>query len=255
VRKRNLVSLFAVAAVALVGAPPAALANAPTIEAPSTAYARSPFGVSVTCPDRDWRAVTSDVLVAPIQLRAIDSSRPDWARGTGTIISTARAGTTYTLHYGCGDQVFEHSVRIEQEPPSDTPAELRISPTEGRPGSSVRLQGFCYKVNPHYPFESDALQPAAWISDGINDFHANTTVRRDAKPGVHKVTYYCSGTPATVNFTVLGAAPQPPPPAAQPPGTKAPAGNSPNDQPHGQVVKVPKGAVETGGGPAICPAG
>lgn len=241
-RLRNIAGLAVVLAATVLVAP-SAQAAAPSIDAPSSLYPRSDFGVSVDCPDKDWRDITSDVLVAPIHLTPIDSSRPTVARGHGRVISTAKPGTTYTLRYGCGSQVAEHPVRIEQEPPASG-VELRVEPQTGKPGTQVTLRGTCYKVYPPYPVESSVLEPVEWTRTSPSTLEATTRVR-DVKPGTYKVTFYCAGSPATVNFTVPGApGPAPGPgPGPNPPGTRpAPAPSLPP----GQVTHIPRGAPETG---------
>jgi hypothetical protein len=112
-------------------------------------------------------------------------------------------------------------------------AYVSVSPRSGVPGQKVTVATGC-ELKDVSKLASDALDIGKLRPVGPQDdpataprAEAAATVKKAAKPGVHKVSFDCGGATITTSFTVL--TPQSP--------VKT-----------GQVTKVPAGAPQTGGG-------
>ncbi|RZQ62774.1 hypothetical protein [Amycolatopsis suaedae] len=112
---------------------------------------------------------------------------------------------------------------------------VKVSPSKGKPGTKVSISYDCQ------------VEGAAWYgypSSGAIDIKSSpasdkaTGTVKNVKPGEYSIDVLCqykggSRREGSATFTVLGAEQLQPAPAKKP----------------GQVVKVPAGGVETGGGP------
>jgi hypothetical protein len=127
---------------------------------------------------------------------------------------------------GASDGFYVHSDR-------DIAELLDLDPGYGHRGDEVHLYVQCARSVG--PLDSDVLDDVRLDRDG-RYYDGLTHVRGDAEPGEHRVRIRCGADTLEKTFFV------------QSPGQQGPGGG-------GQVSVYPKGAPETGGGPAPAPPG
>ncbi|SDY70840.1 hypothetical protein SAMN05421504_106464 [Amycolatopsis xylanica] len=153
--------------------------------------------------------------------------------GTAACLLSLTAGTAFATD----------TTQPPAGPENSASAKVWVSQRAGLPGAIVQVHGTC--TDSHlYAFGSSAME-IRYQRPSVNGVHNYVGYVKDVEPGVYKVWLNCHlpGTEpkfvrASTTFRVL------------PKSSSTPTTPSKKPEPAKQVVKVPKGAPQTGGGAA-----